>query len=142
MPRKRTPEQIRELALRRAVREHAATERRARFVPILHVGVPGEPHEVFALGPEEPDDQALRADVVAAMRVRAAHRGGGPAPTVWLTRPGDLEAQDIDMAWMAAAWQAYAEAGVPLTFAVVNRRGWRDPRTGAGRTWVRPRPGT
>jgi len=144
MPRQRTPEQVLDALLRRAVREHAAAERRTRFVPILHVGVPGEPHEVFALLPEEPTDQALRADVVAAMRHRAATRTTavtGERPVlVWLTRGGDLDVQDIDAAWLAAARQAYGEAGAELCFAVVNRHGWHDPRTGARRTWARARP--
>ena len=79
MPRRRTPEQIRDALLRRAVREHAATERRARFVAILHVGTPGEPHEVFAVTTDETTDHALRTDVVAAMRRRAVKRTNSSA---------------------------------------------------------------
>jgi hypothetical protein len=48
--------------------------------------------------------------------------------------------QDVDARWLAAARASYAEAGLPLTFVVVNRRGWRDPRSGLGRTWARVRP--
>ena len=144
MPRRRSPERLIDVLLRRAVREHAAAERRARFVPILHVGVPGEPHEVFAVVPDEPADHALRTDVVAALRHRALRRtpgaAVGPGPLVWLTRGGDLELQDVDMAWFAAARQAYGEADGELCFAVVNRHGWHDPRTGARRSWVRARP--
>lgn len=144
MSRQRSSEQLTDLLLRRAVREHAAAERRAHFVPILHVGVPGEPHEVFAAAPDEPADQALRADVVAAMRVRADRRtpAGSPPPLVWLTRGGDLEVQDVDVAWFAAARQAYGEADVALRFAVVNRHGWHDPGTGVRRRWARARPGS
>jgi hypothetical protein len=62
------------------------------------------------------------------------------APLVWLTRRGDpVVLQDVDARWLAAARAAYAEAGVPLTFVVVGRRGWHDPRSGTGRTWVRLR---
>ncbi|MXG88559.1 hypothetical protein [Nocardioides flavescens] len=69
---------------------------------------------------------------------------GGPevdlAPFVWLTRAGDPALlQDLDAHWLAAAGAAYAEAGAALTFVVVGRRGWYDPRSGVGRTWVRLR---
>ena len=62
-----------------------------------------------------------------------------PAPWVWLTRSGELALHDLDVAWLAAAATAYAEAGADLTMVVVTRRGWRDPRSGVGRTWVRLR---
>jgi hypothetical protein len=143
MARTRVSGQLTNLLLRRAVREHAAAERRAHFVPILHVGVPGEPHEVFAVVPDEPSDHALRTDVVAAMRARAQRRAGAApttTPLVWLTRGGDLEVQDVDVAWFAAARQAYGEADVPLCFAAVNRHGWHDPQSGVRRRWVRARP--
>ena len=139
MPRKRSPERVLAVLLRQAVRDYAATERRRRHVPILHVGIPGEPHEVFAIVADEPTDHALRADIVAAMRKRAQQRGSGRPALVWLTRGGDLEVQDLDAEWHAAARQAYGEAEADLCFAVVNRHGWRDPRTGARREWVRPR---
>jgi hypothetical protein len=134
MPRKRTPEQVLAALLHRALLEHVATERRRRHVPILHVGVPSEPHEVFAVLADEPTDHALRSDIVAAMRKRAR----GPAGLVWLTRTGDLDLQDIDAQWHAAARQAYGEAGACVHFAVVNRRGWHLLETGARREWARP----
>jgi len=143
MPRKRTLEQVLDGLLRCAVREHAAAERRSRYVPILHVGVPGHPHEVFAITDGEVTDHALRTDVVAAMRHRAARRSpAGLEPLVWLSRGGGLDVQDLDVAWMAAAGQAYGEAGARLCFAVVDRHGWHDPRTGEQRRWVRARPST
>jgi hypothetical protein len=139
--------------LRRAVLEHAITERRRTHLPILHVGVPGQPHLLFAITPDEPTDHALRADVVAAMRarlLRPARRADVPEGReepqgidepilVWLTRSGPLELADVDAAWFAAARHAFAEAGAPLHFAVVNRHGWRDPATGGGRQWRRLR---
>ena len=143
MPRKRTPTQVLNGLLRCAVREHAAAERRSRYIPILHVGLPGRPHEVFAIVADEPTDHAVRTDVVAAMRRRASGRSpAGPEPLVWLTRGGGLDVQDLDVAWMAAAGQAYAEAGAGLCFAVVDRHGWHDPRSGERRRWVRARPST
>jgi hypothetical protein len=123
--------------LRLAVHEHAASERRrGHYPPTVHVGVPGGRVASLVLDPDEPTDPGLRTDVVAALRVRA---GAGDDQLVWLTRSGGLELQDVDAHWLAAARAAYDEARAPLAFVVVNRRGWRDPRTGRGRTWARIR---
>jgi len=124
--------------LRRAVLDHATSERRRVFVPRLHLGVPGGTMTVFALGEGEEADQALRADMVAAM-VRRTRRPG-PVPMVWLTRRGALEVQDVDLAWLASARMAYAELGLPLLMVIVNRQSWRDPRSGVHREWRRLRP--
>jgi hypothetical protein len=124
--------------LRRAVLDHATGERRRAHLPLLHVGEPGGRHLVFPVRPDEPADHALRTDIVAALR----HRAGVDRPLVWLTRPGDLSLQDVDARWLAGARQAYAEAAAPLVFVVVNRHGWRDPRSGVGRSWQRLRPRT
>ena len=122
--------------LRRAVLEHATRERRRVFPPVLNVGVPGGRVASLAIATTEPTDPGLRTDVVAALRVRA---DVGPDPMVWLTRSGGLELQDVDALWLAATCAAYDEARAALTFVVVNRRGWRDPRSGLSRTWVRLR---
>lgn len=126
--------------LRRAVFDHALSEPRRVFPPLLHVGRPGGTEAVFALGADDPADHALRTDVVAALlrRTRSADPGA-PAPLVWLTRTGPLDLQDVDAAWLAAARAASAEAGLPLTLVVVTRTGWRDPRSGMGRRWKRVR---
>jgi hypothetical protein len=122
------------LLLREAVRRHAASERRRRFAPVLHVGRPGGP-ELCAAAALSNTDHALRADVAAALLART----GPPAHLVWLTRPGELEPQDVDLAWLAAAQSAYAEAGRDLTWVVVTRHGWWDPRSGLRRQWLRIR---
>jgi hypothetical protein len=122
--------------LRRAVLEHAARERRRVYPPVLHVGVPGDGVASLAVLAAEPTDPGLRTDVVAALRV---HAGVRPDQLVWLTRSGGLELQDVDAHWLAATRAAYDEAAVPVAFVVVNRRGWRDPRSGLGRTWARVR---
>lgn len=131
-----------ERQLRRAVLDHT-TEVRKRYRPLLHLGEPGGVELTFAIT-GEPIDQALRADIISAMRHRALASSHGDLnrPLVWLTRPGDLDTQDIDAAWLAAARQSFAEANEPLTFVVVNRRGWRDPRSGVERTWRRLRART
>jgi len=125
--------------LRRAVLGHAATERRRVHPPALHVGLPGGLVADLVLDPTEAADPGLCADVVAAMRVRT-RTDGSSAPMVWLTRTGDLGLQDVDARWLSAARSAYAEAEAALVLVVVTRRGWRDPRSGLTRTWVRLRP--
>jgi len=121
--------------LRLAVLELVNGERRRQFPPMLHVGTPGGPTATFE--PDGPLDQALRVDVVEALVRRA---GCGPAPSlVWLSRPGPLDTQDLDLLWLAAAATAARELGVGLRMVVVDRRSWRDPRTGVGRQWRRLR---
>lgn len=120
--------------LRRAVYDHAVADRRRVHPPYLHVGVPGQPHPVFPVRADEPTDHTLRVEIVSALLHRA-----GPGALAWLVRPGELVMQDVDAAWLAAARQAYAEADRTLTFVVVNRHGWWDPRSGARRTWRRLR---
>ena len=122
--------------LRRAVIEHTAHERRRVHPTVVHVGVPGKRVASLPVDPAEAADPGLRTDVVAALRVRAGPRSGG---LVWVTRTGGLELQDVDALWLSAARAAYAEAEEPLLFVVVNRHGWRDPRSGLSRTWARVR---
>jgi hypothetical protein len=100
------------------------------------VGTPGGSQALFAPGPLTATDHALRTDIVAALLRRTS---GTDGRLVWLTRAGGLELQDVDAAWLAAARAAGAEVGVPLTMVVVTRHGWRDPRSGTGRTWKRLR---
>ena len=126
------------VVLRRAVLDHAVTERRRTYPPLVHVGRPGGAEEVFAVRPDDETlDHALRCDVVAAL-VRRSRRSGS-VPMVWLTRPGELDLQDVDVQWMAAARAASAEAGIGLTLVVVTRRGWSDPRSGVRHEWKRLR---
>jgi len=121
--------------LRRAVLDHGTSEPRRVHPPLLHVGVPGSVEAVFA--DAEPTDHGLRCDIVAAMCRRTSR--GSMAPLVWLTRTGDLDLQDVDVRWLASARAAYAEAGQVLLMVVANKHGWRDPRSGASRQWVRLR---
>jgi hypothetical protein len=126
------------LVLRRAVLDHVRVERRRWFPALLHVGAPGGAEEVFVADPDDPLDHALRADVVAALLQRARRRGGA-VPMLWLTRPGPLDLQDVDAAWLSSARTATAEAGIGLTLVVITRRGWVDPRSGVRREWKRLR---
>jgi len=125
--------------LRRLVVEHKARERRRRFPAVLHVGGPGRPEVGRCAEPLDPReeglDQALRCDVLEAV---LRHAPPGPLMT-WLTRPGDLEAQDRDLAWLRVVVAVNGETGRALPFLVVTREGWRDPRSGVARRWVRVR---
>ena len=118
-------------ALRRAALDHALAERRRHFTPALHVGTPGGPQAVLALEPDERLDHALRTDVVAALL--SGPPASGPDPLVWLTRPGDLELQDLDAAWLAAARAASAEAGTRA-----DLRGGQPPRLARPAQRARP----
>lgn len=134
-----------QVLLRRAVRDHAATESRRSFSPTVHVGVPGERVAALVLDPAQPTDPGLRTDVVAALRVRARATSEASSrirsePLVWLTRSGEVGlVEDVDVRWLAAARAAYAEAGAALTFVVVTRHGWCDPRSGLTQRWKRVR---
>lgn len=121
--------------LRRAVLDHAASERRRVFGPVLHVGVPGVRSRSFAV--EEQLDHALRTDVVEAMMRPAVERA--VVPMLWLTRRGTLAEHDVDHAWSAAVHAAGRELGLALGLVVVTRNSWHDPRTGVCRTWKRIR---
>jgi hypothetical protein len=126
------------LRLRRAVLDHALTERRRVFPPVLHVGSPGATVADFVIETADPTDHALRTDIVAALLRRA--RQASATPLVWLSRPGaPSDVRDVDLEWLAAARSAGAELGRHLPYVVINRRAWRDPRTGVGRVWQRVR---
>lgn len=127
--------------LRRAVLDHIEREPRRVHPPLLHVGWPGAREEVFATEPGDRLDHALRTDILAAL-LQAARRHPpvtGAVPMLWLTRAAPLEVGDLDLAWLAAARTACAEADMALTFVLVNRHGWLDPRSGVHREWKRLR---
>lgn len=133
-------------ALRRAVLDHCSFERRRHHRSLVHVGVPGGVELIVPVNDDEPTDHTLRTDVLAATFARAARdpgggggSGGSDGVLVWLTRTGPLDLQDVDAVWLAAARAAAAEAELDLTLVVVNRHGWRDPRSGVATTWKRLR---
>lgn len=85
-------------------------------------------------------DHALRCDVVASLLGEALPVDLACAqPLTWLARPAAWDDPDCEAAWLAAASTAHAELGVPLSFVVVTRHGWQDPRTGESRAWRRLR---
>ena len=123
--------------LRRAVLQLRSSAQRRVFAPVLHVGAPGGHEASYAVAAREPFDQSLRADVVSALLRRVGLEG--PDPLVWLTRPGELALHDVDADWLAASAQACSETGRSLTFVVVSRQGWWDPRSDVRRVWKRLR---
>ncbi len=135
--------------LRSAVLWHVRSEGRRKHPPLMHAGIPGATETAFPAAGPDPTDHPLRVEVVLAMlrRVGALPDPDDPpgpgtpaeAPLLWLTRTGDLDLQDVDAHWLAAVCAATGELDRPLHFVLVNRRAWRDPRTGVGRTWRRLR---
>lgn len=128
-----------ERMLRLAVLTHVEAERRRRHPAVVHVGHPGGHEVVFACTADDPVDLGVRTDVLLALLARVPRPEHGPEPLVWVTRPGDLETQDDDACWVAAARAAAGELGRPVEMVLVGRHGWRDPRSGLSRTWKRLR---
>lgn len=120
--------------LRRLVLAWSTSERRRHPPPVLHVGREHRLRRTLVLGC---DDDAVRADVLTALVEPVL--GEEVPPMVWLARAGDVAETRLDAAWHRAARRVGAEVGVPLPFAVLTRRGWRTPATGASRTWSRLR---
>jgi hypothetical protein len=123
-------------ALRRAVFRLRSCERRRLFPARLHVGDPDAEPAAWAVDGAALDD-GLRTDLVAAMlRLQPE----GRASAVWISRSGEPEPHDIDLAWTRPCLSAFAEAGEdPLWFAVVTKRGWYAPLSGERVVWQRLR---
>jgi hypothetical protein len=96
---------------------------RTRVPPLLRIGSPGGPHLGFTDHPGY--DPGLRADVLE--RALDGFEPGVPPPTAWITRGGSLSPGDLDFAWLAAAREAYARHGLPLSaFYLMTADGWTD----------------
>lgn len=122
-------------ALRLAVLGLRRGTRARTFPPVLHVGSLGDDHPGMAVDLPRAD-HGLRTDVLGRLLELQDH----PAPPVWLTRVGFPHVHDLDLAWLAAASSAFAEAGTPLPwFVVVTKNGWTRPATGESRSWHRLR---
>lgn len=110
-----------------------------RFPLSVRVGVAGAPGPAFVLSGSDRLDLADRVEVAAAL-LCAASRGSDVPPVARLVRPGELSWHDRDAEWLPALVSAYAEAEAALTFVVVTKRGWYDPRSDFTRQWRRLRP--
>ncbi len=121
--------------LRRLVLQHKTGERRRSYPAVLHVGWPGRPETGRVDEGDDRLDDALRSEILAALLRRVQ----GRPPMAWLTRCGELGVQDVDLAWLRAIAAVHGESGHVIPYVVVTRTGWRDPRSGVARTWVRLR---
>jgi hypothetical protein len=120
------------LALHDFVR--AAGTRRA-LPTVLHLGHPRA--EEVVLAEQGWYDAGARADLVT----RALEGLADPAPLAWLTRRGELDPTDADLAWCAAARTGFGRHGLVLDgFYVVTRTGWVDLTSDTRQEWVRVRP--
>jgi hypothetical protein len=111
-----------------------------RFDTVVHLGRLGGTHSTCKVYRADLPvlDAGTRADVVALLLEEQCDVEG--APSVWLTRPGEPQVQDEDLAWLSAASRAFGSLGRRLeAFWTVTRTGWLDVRTGECRTWKRLR---
>lgn len=124
--------------LRTAVGQLRARETHRRFDAVVHVGRLGSDHVSCPVPAGDPVlDAGTRTEVVLRL-LETRHEQG--AASVWVTRPGEPDLQDSDLAWLSAAGRAFAAVGCRLDgFWSVTRTGWLDVRTGERRTWKRLR---
>ena len=126
------------LLLRREVAALRARETRRVFDAAVSVGVLGGERDSFVARAADREllDAALQVDVLCGLL-----EGADPAwRTAWLTRAGEVDPHDVDVAWLSAARRAFAIQDRPLeAFYVITRYGWRDAVSGEQRTWKRLR---
>ncbi len=125
--------------LRAEVGRLRSHESRQRFDTVVHVGSLGGAPRTCPVPSADPVlDVGTRTDVVSALLETAPT--AEKAACVWLTRAGEPELQDEDLAWLSATRQAFGSVGRRLDgFWTVTRKGWLDVRSGEGRTWKRLR---
>lgn len=110
------------------------------FDTVVHLGRLGGTHGTCTMYRADLPvlDAGTRTDVVA--RLLEEQCVVEDAASVWLTRPGEPQVQDEDLAWLSAASLAFGSLGRRLeAFWTVTRTGWMDVRTGESRTWKRLR---
>lgn len=129
-------------ALRSQVAALRARSPRGKAVfPVRIAALPALPGPAagpeFTVGSGEHLDLAARTEAVGTLLDLAGDTER--PPWLLLFRPGRPGVHDADAEWLAAALAAYGETGRELTFVVITRTGWYDPRSGACRTWARLR---
>lgn len=123
----------------RAMRDFVAAAGTRRALPTtMHVGAPEGEHADIPVAPWH--DGGIRVELVArGLAGLGAEAYDGALP--WLSRPGDLDTEDVDLQWCAASRAAYGRYGLTLPgFFVVTRHGWCDVLTGEAHRWQRVRP--
>jgi hypothetical protein len=126
--------------LRLEVGDLRQRQKRQRFDTVVHLGRLGGRHRTCTvpLADRAVLDPGTRTDVVSRL-LEAEPVSAGPA-SVWLSRAGEPQVQDDDLAWLSAAGRAFGALDRRLDgFWVVTRTGWLDVRTGESRTWKRLR---
>jgi hypothetical protein len=126
--------------LRLEVGRLRSRESRRRFDTVVHVGALGDVHRSCTVPVVDLPvlDAGTRSEVVS----RLLEEGGldEPGAHVWLTRAGEPQLQDEDLAWLSATIRAFDCVGGTLEgFWSVTRTGWLDVRSGDARTWKRLR---
>lgn len=124
--------------LRAEVGRLRALESRRTFDPSVHVGQLGGDRTGFVLRAKDRPvlDTALLRDVAG----RLVEESPCWWHTAWVLRPGDMEPQDLDLQWLAAARPAFGSRDRVLEGCfVVTRSGWRDLLTDEVRAWARAR---
>jgi hypothetical protein len=127
--------------LRLEVGRLRSRETRARFDTVVHLGTLGGDHRtcIVPLADLTVVDAGTRTDVVSWLLEEDRPDAAGPVG-VWLTRAGEPQLQDEDLAWLSATVRAFGALGRTLDgFWSVTRTGWLDVRSGESRTWKRLR---
>ena len=127
--------------LRLEVGNLRARESRPRFDTVVHVGTLGGDRRTCTLPPAGPQvvDAGTRTEVVSWL-LEADRAGSSGRASVWLTRAGEPQVQDEDLAWLSASDRAFGALGHRLDGCwSVTRTGWLDVRTGERRVWKRLR---
>lgn len=125
--------------LRLEVGRLRAHESHGYFDTVVHLGWIGTPHVTCTVSRADLPvlDACTRCEVVT--RLLEEDRIGNSS-SVWLTRAGEPELQDGDLAWLAAVSRAFGALRRRLDgLWIITRTGWLDVRTGDSRTWKRLR---
>jgi hypothetical protein len=129
--------------LRLEVGRLRAREPRRRFDSVVHVGALGDRHRSCVVPSLDPRvaavlDAGTRTDLL--VRLLEEEPPHPREACVWVSRPGEPDLEDGDLAWYAAAARAFATVGCSLDGCwAVTRTGWLDVLTGERRTWKRLR---
>jgi hypothetical protein len=128
--------------LRLAVGELRRREPRQRFDTVVHLGRLGGTRSTCTVPRADMPllDAGTCTDVVSWLLEEEPESGEAAGACVWLTRAGDPQLQDEDLAWLSATCRAFGALDRDLAgFWTVTRTGWIDVRTGENRTWKRLR---
>lgn len=134
------PTPLEDAAWRLEVGRFRAAERRRTFRVRVYVGVPAGVRVDLESPRTSQLDRGLRFDLLTALLDRWRRKEGDRPAYAWLSRQGRPEPHDEDLAWRAAAADAFEAHEVSrLGFRAVTKTGWLDPDSGERQEWVRLR---